>query len=63
MWMNLESVIQSGVSQKEKNQILNVNAHIWDLEDGREEPVCRAAVEMQMWRMDLWTQFGKERVG
>ena len=61
--MNLESVIQSEVSQKEKNHMSNVNAHIWNLEDGREEPVCRAAVEMQMWRMDLWTRFGKERVG
>ena len=30
-WMNLELVIQSEVSQREK-QILYVNAHIWNLE-------------------------------
>ena len=46
MWMNLESVIQSEVSQKEKNQMSNVNAHIWNLEDGREEPVKMAGKVM-----------------
>ena len=29
-WMDLESVIQGEVSQKEKN-ILYANAHIWNL--------------------------------
>ena len=31
MWMDLEFVIQSEVSQKEK-QISNINAYMWDLE-------------------------------
>ena len=31
-WMNLESVIQSEVSQKEKKQISYINAYIWNLE-------------------------------
>ena len=31
-WMNLESIIQSKVSQKEKKQILYINAYIWNLE-------------------------------
>ena len=31
-WMNLEPVIQSEVSQKEKNQILHSNTYIWNLE-------------------------------
>ena len=31
-WMNLETVIQSKVSQKEKKQILYINAYIWNLE-------------------------------
>ena len=30
-WMDLESVIQSEVSQKEKNKILYANAYIWNL--------------------------------
>ena len=32
MWMDLESVIQSEVSQKEKNQYSNINIYIWNLE-------------------------------
>ena len=29
--MNLELVIQSEVSQKEKNKLLHLNAYIWNL--------------------------------
>ena len=25
---------------------------------GTDEPICRAGVAMQMWRMDMWTQDG-----
>ena len=32
MGMDLESLIQSEVSQKEKKQILYINANIWNLE-------------------------------
>ena len=41
MWMNLKSVIQSEVSQKEKNKycILMRMYGIW--KDGSDEPVCR----------------------
>ena len=31
-WMDLESVIQSEVSQKDKKQISYVNAYVWNLE-------------------------------
>ena len=34
---------------------------IW--KEGTDEPICKAAVEMQTQRMDLWTQWGKMRVG
>ena len=30
-WVDLESVIRSEVSQKEKKQILYANAYIWNL--------------------------------
>jgi len=31
-WMNLEPVVQSKVSQKEKDKILYINARVWNLE-------------------------------
>ena len=31
-WMDLETVIQSEVSQKEKKQISYINAYMWNLE-------------------------------
>ena len=44
-WMNLETVIQSGVSQKNKYQILTHVCGIW--KNGIDEPICRAGIEMQ----------------
>ena len=46
-WMNLEPIIQSEISQKEKNKycILTYLYGIW--KDGTDEPICRAAVDMQ----------------
>ena len=44
--MNLEPIIQSEVSQKEKHQYY-VLTHIWNL-DGTNDPTCRAAKETQM---------------
>ena len=43
--MNLEPVIQNEVSQRGK-QILYINVYIWYLENGTNEPVFRAAIEM-----------------
>ena len=47
-WMDLETIVQSEVSQKEKNQILYNNAYMWNVENGTDEPVCRAEAETQM---------------
>ena len=55
--MNLKSVIQNKVSQKEKNTF------IWNLENGTDQPICMAGIKTQMYRKDLWTQQGKEKVG
>ena len=61
--MNLEAIIQSEVSQKEKNKH-RVSTHTYGIQkDGTDEPICRAAVETQTQRPDLWTQRGKEREG
>ena len=47
-WMNLETVIQSDVSQKEKNKY-HILTHICGTQkNGTDEPVCRAEIETQM---------------
>ena len=46
MWMDLESVIQSEVSQKEKNKY-RILTHICGiLKNDTDEPICRAGIEM-----------------
>ena len=46
-WMDLESVIQSEVSQKEKNKY-RMLTHIWDLKNGTDKPSGRAGIKTQM---------------
>ena len=46
--MDLETVIQSEVSQKEKNKY-HILTHICGTQkNGTDEPVCRAEIETQM---------------
>ena len=55
-WMKIESVTQSEVSQKEKNKHC-ILTHICGIQkNGTDEPICREEIEMQTYRMDLWTQ-------
>ena len=43
-WVNLEPIIQSEVSQKEKNKYCTLT-HIYGIQkDGAYEPICRAAI-------------------
>ena len=52
-WINLEPIIQSEVSQKEKYSILT---HIYRIQkNGTEEIIYRATIEKQTQRIDLWT--------
>ena len=38
--------------------------HIYGLEkNGTDELICRAGIEMERYRTDLWMQWGKGRVG
>ena len=47
-WMDLETVIQSEVSQKEKNKYC-ILMHIYGiLKNGTDELVCKAEIETQM---------------
>ena len=46
--MNLEPIIQSEVSQKEKHQY-SMLAHIYGiLKDGNDDPICKTAKETQI---------------
>ena len=55
-WMNLEPIIQSEVSQKEKDKYCML-MHIYGIQkDGTHEFICKAAVEKQTQRTDLQTQ-------
>ena len=47
-WMDLETVIQSEVSQKEKNKhhVLMRICGIW--KNGTDERICKAGIEIQM---------------
>ena len=59
-WMNLLPVIQSEISQKEKNKYC-VLMHIYGIQkNSTDEPVYRKEMEMQMQRIDWSSQLGKE---
>ena len=47
-WMNLELIILSEVSQKEKHQY-SILTHIYGMyKDGNDDPICETAKETQM---------------
>ena len=61
--MNLELIVQNEVSQKDKHKYC-ILIHIYGIQkDATDEPICRAAMEMQTQRTDFWTQCMKEMVG
>ena len=60
--MNLEPIVQSEVSQREKDKYC-ILMHVYGIQkDGTDEPICRAAIEMQTQRSDLLTWWVKDRV-
>ena len=61
-WMKLEPIIQSEVSQKDKDQY-SILTHKWNLKDGNDNPVCKTEKETQMYRTDFGTLWEKMRVG
>ena len=59
MRMDLETVIQSDVSQKEKNKY-HILTHILGIyKNGTDELVCKAEIETQMQRTNVWTPRGE----
>ena len=62
-WMKLEPIIQSEVSQKDKDQY-SILTHIYGiLKDGNNHPISKTEKETQMYRTDFWTLWEKARVG
>ena len=56
-WTNLEPVIQSEVSQKEKD------TYVYRIsKNSTDEPIYRKGMETQTRRTDLWTQWEKGRM-
>ena len=62
-WMKLEPIIQSEVSQKDKDHY-SILRHIYEiLTDSNDIPICKSEKETQMYRTDFWTLWEKARVG
>ena len=61
--MDLETVLQSEVSQKEKNKY-RILTHICGIQkDGTDEPVCKAEIEIHVENKYMDTKEGKGAVG
>ena len=53
--MDLETVIQGEVSQKEKNKY-HILTYICGIQkNGTDEPICKAEIETQTQRTNIWT--------
>ena len=62
-WMKLEPIIQSEVTQKDKDQY-SIIMHIYGiLKDGNNNPILKTEKETQMYRTDFWTLWEKVRMG
>ena len=62
-WMKLEPIIQSEVSQKDKDHY-SILMHIYGIyKDGNDNPVCDTAKETQMYWIVFWTLWERARVG
>ena len=62
-WMNLETVIQSEVSQKQKNKYCIIFLICGIQKNDMEELICKAEIETQMQRTNVWTPRGKKGGG
>ena len=61
-WMKLGPIIQSAVSQKEKQQY-SISMHIYGIQkDGNNDPICETTKETQILRTDFWTLWEKSTV-
>ena len=56
-WIDSEAVIQSEISQKEKNKY--IHAYMRNLENGVDSPIHKAERETGMYRVNRWTIQGE----
>ena len=61
-WMNLESFIQSEVSQKQKNKY-HILTHLYRIQKNGADLFAGKEWARRQREQDLWTQQGKETVG
>ena len=61
--MDLETVIHREVIQKEKNKYHILALICGTQKNGTDEPVCRAEIETQMKRTNIWTPRGESGEG
>ena len=62
-WMKVEPIIQSEVSQKDKDHY-RILTHIYGIwKDGNNNTICKTEKETQMYRTHFWTLWEKARVG
>ena len=62
-WMKLEPIIQSEISQKKKHQY-SILTHIYGIQkDGKDDPICKTAKEIQMKRTRLLDYVGEDKGG
>ena len=62
-WMKLEPIIQSDISQKDKDQY-SILMHIYGiLKDDNYNAICKTEKESQMYKTDFGTLWEKARVG
>ena len=54
-WMNLEPIIQSEVNQKEKYKYRTLTNTYGIEKESTDEFICKAAMEKQTQKTDLWT--------
>ena len=60
MWMDLESVIHSEVSQKEENKY-RILTHICGIQKGGiDDLICKTEIKTQMQRTNVWTPRGEK---
>ena len=62
-WMNLEPVIQSEVGQQEKNKYCVLTYIYMESRKMALMNICGEGRKTQIQKTNLWTQWGKEKVG
>ena len=53
-WVNLEIIIRSDVSHKEKRQVPHDISYMWSLKYNTKEQICKAEKVSQIQSTDLW---------